>query len=408
MSSIANGIIKIKDTPDYILWKLPPGMLDPNVPVTKGQEKNHPRIAYPKEAVGACWADVLQYVLHGSSPSSDITHNKIDKALHTFRNELGRTAHRWPKLSAVLSHCLEGLSDPARGKTSLFNFIQSVNDPVNTIKAVLKPSMDHCIHNGHFVCSADELVEEAFQLLISFSEQNKTQSFSEFLNQRTFLEMVASYKRFLEVIEIPPKDDLILETAQLAMKESSILREAIVLNVIAQKGIAKLYGLTPSRWTPLMGIDSLMEEVRQHRVIGFGAFLGIAYYEGAPKPVATIEGHKIYGWPPAARKALDLARAHFIAVVGVRLETDPKKRAEGKAGHVIYVDPNDRSDPDKPDTQRFYIVSYETFKKHVENEFNLCVREEEIAVFEKQILTRNPELKSVYYGLLPNPPYHSA
>ncbi len=239
---------------------------------------------------------------------------------------------------------------------------------------------------------------------------------------------MAAYNKFVK--EIPSEVfDLIplrvfeaykVSVTDEGIKHPSDKRLSFIGNTLAASAVRKLYQFPASSWDPSKNVSHLLEEVRIHGVISFHGKHGRGYYSEKPHQVLEINGHKIFGWGPQARKSKsELPNAdHVIAVVGVIQEHRKEKIEQGRTGYVIYVDPNDKSDPKDPEQQKFYMVSYETFKEHLVNNFGInfpnvrAIMMESIAPSSRPTTGQIEQAMSfiqyfsfLAYGQIPNPPY---
>jgi hypothetical protein len=163
--------------------------------------------------------------------------------------------------------------------------------------------------------------------------------------------------------------------------------------------MAKAYGLVRSTWDPSKSIDVLFKEVKEHGVIGFGGTFGRDYYLKDSHVVRQSNGRDIYGWSQGERKeeSLCFASVHYIGVVGVTKPTT----ATGQAC-VIYVDPEDGTDPQNSAQQKFYMISYASFMKNLFDEYGIGYNPKSFPVMHETFLQRGV---SHSFGLLPNPSY---
>jgi len=383
-------ILKIIDTPNKILWQLPQGIPDSSAPLIDGHE--HFRHFNPRSQGRSCWIDVFQHMLSGAYPVRNLTMKKTEEALDVFRARLTDNETEIRIAKKLLHDSSVNLDDPSSAKKQ-------------AKKAI----------------SSKSLTEEQNKVLEEFIKKSETGSFQKYIQIKTEIDGVAAYSRFFKQLNVRPLDVIpqaMLDYCCEASSSQHIKNEDIeklplsiqyrIANIVGKRALAQIYGSASSSWNPSKTIDLLLKEVREHGMIGFGGLFGKNLYTEMPHPVMEISGRKIFGWSAGTRDS-GYSVGHFIGVVGVIKETNLDKIKQGKTGYVIYVDPVDGSNPQDPLQQKFYLISYETFSKYVNNEFGMRIDLESLSMpyekYEALILKDCPKLPSLTYGRLPNPPY---
>ncbi len=381
----SHTITKIIDTSHKILWKLPQGR-----PVYSAQDSDedrqslHLRHAYPKQVGPTCQIRVMQYVLHGAYPVAPPPQEKsIDK------------------LSLALDSA--GLETIAAKELLTHPILQPKASSGSSKKA------------AELVLKTEKFLSEGHRkVLQNFIEESGSIDFRSYAESLLVRREVEHNTKFFKEIGIQPLDAIPESILKSKFKMQSISNEGVkklslenqksIGNILTRFALAKIYVFPASSWNISKDIDVLFEEVRNHGVIGFGGFFSRHQYIEKPHQVMEIAGNKIFGWSPGARK---YSYGHSIAVVGVIKENRKEQLQKGNAGYVIYVDPNDGSNPKEPEEQQLYVISYKRFKEAVSDEFGTVVNklDRPYSLYEALVLKDCPSITSLVYGRLPNPPY---
>lgn len=125
----------------------------------------------------------------------------------------------------------------------------------------------------------------------------------------------------------------------------------LLLYQLAYNLVAKRSGLQLSYWEPTGRFTFLVEELEIRGPLVVGGFFGRAYYATKPKKLdRTVMGRPLYGWLKTDPK-ISLIVGHVIVVVGAEKVNDRE--------YVYYVDSEDASDPDHPEKQVLFCMSYQ-------------------------------------------------
>lgn len=173
----------------------------------------------------------------------------------------------------------------------------------------------------------------------------------------------------------------------------SLFQQIALIDSFANIAQAEAYGLKRSEWKPSKEIKEFIKELKQKGPIAINGKFGNSYYSEEPFLMKNqIGGRNIYAWKPGSSKK-EILIGHSILVVGAKIEKEK--------GYVLFIDPNDESDPSKTIikdkdciTQRIYMISYE----------NLCKNAVEVNFypdFQKEVLKLNAESAYGFYGTLP-------
>ncbi len=384
----SHTITKIIDTSHKILWKLPQGR-----PVYSAQDSEvdrqslHLRHAYPKQVGPTCWLQVMQYILHGAYP---VTPGPHEKSINELRLALDSSRLETYAAEELLSH-------------PLLQLAASSSSSKKTAEHLLK--------------SDKSLSEGQRKVLQNFIVESDSMDFRSYAASHSDRRSVEHYTKFFQEVGIQPLDAIpkpILELlcgvssiSNKSVKKLPLQKQDLVGSILGELALTRIYGFPASSWNISKGIDVLFEEVRNHGAVGVGGMFSRKQYTEKPHQVMEIAGNKIFGWSPEARKPY--FTGHYIAVVGVIKENRKEQLQKGNVGYVIYVDPNDGSNPKEPEQQQYCVISYKKFKGSVCNEFGMLVDEEQLGMpysrYEALVVKDCPSITSLVYGRLPNPPY---
>ncbi len=115
---------------------------------------------------------------------------------------------------------------------------------------------------------------------------------------------------------------------------------------------ATRYGLQTSSWHPHQPIEKLIDELKRCGPLVVAGCFGTSHYLYPPRKLGKqVEGREVYGWMKNDLKKPAAISGHMVLLVGAEKE---KTR-----GYVYYIDVNDDSDPQHPEKQRIYMMSYE-------------------------------------------------
>lgn len=121
---------------------------------------------------------------------------------------------------------------------------------------------------------------------------------------------------------------------------------------------AKAYGLQKSFWSPLKGIESLIDELKKKGPLFIGGLLGKPFYIDEPFKMSQKLGERdIYAWRPGAKRHPVMIVGHSVLLVGA-------KKIQDKA-FVYFIDSRDASDPKDKSTQKIYMISFNNLTSNI-------------------------------------------
>jgi hypothetical protein len=172
------------------------------------------------------------------------------------------------------------------------------------------------------------------------------------------------YKRCLKLLEINTKflKNFNTNLSDLFKHEKwhkmGVEEQAVTLDACIRDLCADLYNLNRSSWTPKLGIDKLIEELKNHGPMMVGGHFGTFTYSEPPYEMTTKAGDRsLYAWKPGNVRLESEDAAHSIVLVGA-------KKVKDKS-YVYFVDPNDPSDPKDRTKQKIYIISFANLASNI-------------------------------------------
>lgn len=155
-----------------------------------------------------------------------------------------------------------------------------------------------------------------------------------------------------------------ITAAELLAKPASFQKP--VLAGFVQELMAEKYGLIKSAWDPSKGIEGLIDSLKKEGPLAIKGFFGMVYYTANAFEQSVDGKAQVFGWKKGTRRPSNdqnYAMGHICLVVGARKEVDKS--------YVFFIDPKDRSDPSNPNSQKIYVMSYETFLNNLSNQHTL-------------------------------------
>jgi hypothetical protein len=155
---------------------------------------------------------------------------------------------------------------------------------------------------------------------------------------------------------------------QLNTKERSKM-----LNIFLYNKSIEYYNLKGSTWIPRDPIQVLTQEIDAHGPLMVAGLFGKEFYADPPFALTEkVASKTIYGWSPQAAR-IPQPRVHVVVLVGARKNPDL----------VYFVDPRDGSDPQNPDSQIVYAMSYRRVQESICNHLMLQMKSKDKPHFSK-------------------------
>lgn len=137
-------------------------------------------------------------------------------------------------------------------------------------------------------------------------------------------------------------------------------RIMVIKSLVLLNGALSL-GLQQSKWDPRQSFNEFLSHMSKEGPFVVEGFFGSQFYNSPPVGTReAVENRRIFGWPKGSRLShqdYKGSSAHVILLVGA--QKLPSKNV------VYFIDPNDISDPEHPEKQKIYAMTYETLtNKH--------------------------------------------
>lgn len=204
-----------------------------------------------------------------------------------------------------------------------------------------------------------------FPLVEAFIKQNEYKNLYDFfkyvgcsnnipINEHFFSQIkIDPAKLFDEYKRLDPNGFIFTDIDGKNWNELDPTTKAMMFENFANIALARLYALKVSTWHPTQNITALIEELQAHGPLTMLGSFGIpAYLEPPIKLNFKIEDREVYGWKKSVDKVGIEVTGHAILVVGAE-KTDTKEL-------VYYIDPIDESDPEYPEKQRIFAMTYKS------------------------------------------------
>lgn len=201
--------------------------------------------------------------------------------------------------------------------------------------------------------------ETAIEALTDFVKQKEYDNFIDYTKSLILKKEIAINKWFLKQFKID--SDKILATVKADGKGktgksqtslSTLMDQDRVLERFAVNTQFEQYKLKKSSWHPSLPISSLMQQLREKGPHVVSGLIGQPYYIDKPHKVEEIQGKPIFGWKPGS-KTQSCSETHCVTIIGAR--------KKGNNERVYFIDPWDGSNPQKPEQQKIYTMSYKNF-----------------------------------------------
>ena len=116
-----------------------------------------------------------------------------------------------------------------------------------------------------------------------------------------------------------------------------------------------------SSWKPELGVEGLIQTLKEEGPLGINGLFGRVSYIDAPfETTQKVQGRAIFAWRPQASRNPVTFKANSVLLVGAK--------QEASKAYVYFIDPEDPSDPQaQTPTQRIYMISYQNFQNSLCN-----------------------------------------
>lgn len=350
-----------------ILYSLPQGKPDTRFPLRRGEPEDRPRVKQSPQKGPTCTYYALAMLRRRFGPQScDFPdERRIEASCSAFRKEV--TALDLPRVQRDFK-IMEEQMDNLRLKPDLEEL------QISSSLLLEKLSM------GHF--------DRIANVVRSFISQTECKNLYQFYTHLVLEPLKMVHLKFFDSMGVDPEQiylaDIRLQlatklTEDLENKPPDLLREAIddhvalhypswhdylkarpsVLNAYAMKVMADANGFKISSWTPYQRIDGLIRSLAEEKLLIVGGKLAKKHFPASPVVKQIIEGRFIYGWeneyavrPSKFLSTKKTSTSHCVVIIGASLE----------GGGLVYLaNPNDGSDPQNPEQQKIYCLSYASF-----------------------------------------------
>lgn len=388
-TSSLSRIIPLIDTATTFGYAMPQGKPDvKNHPLTPENEHSRPLIEQKPQKGSTCFYSALNILRPriGPNPSPQYQDARaVEKLYSNFRNEVANAKITDVPHFFTLFRSMTSALDNDLSLVSCLNNKDLIDIGLKFTGCEAKNDRQRIFH-----LKATELFEQ-------FCKQTQHNNLFTFISCATKGKIVKASNAFLTALIKDPKttyeknkmddfrDALVLRPHQDINPEDPEIKQIIMKSFepfevakekiehifsMANKEAAKALGFRFAPWTPAQSVVDLQKCLKTYGPLLIKGKFGQSNYSVDPKPKTTIGGIPVFGWAPQDRitaskeiEGVGIAN-HVVVIIGA---------ATGglKGGFVYYVDPIDGSrpaQPDRPNTQKIYIISYENLITHINSD----------------------------------------
>ena len=299
----------------------PLGKPDPKLPKPRFGPDNRPRVIQTKMQGSTCWYSVFNRIRE---------RYKAPNIPQTFTaRKIERMASKWKKSINGIDHTM----------------LTVINNPA--VKKAFSTFTKEIARERGALIYLETVHPKLLATIPSFLTQTEhTNLYDHLCAQELNKRMEISLTFFSELGNLMGKELTSFMATYQKMSHGALecsLRATCAMN----------YMLEISSWHPRQPITDLIKELKENGPLAVSGYYGALQYNGPPKKLARkIHGRELYCWSKEDRQSGADILAHTILLVGAEV-------IKGK-GFAYYIDPNDESDPDHPEKERIFAVSYDT------------------------------------------------
>jgi hypothetical protein len=335
-------------TDNSILYEIPAGKPNPNQKCLLGEDTRD-RVIQAAYKGNTCWYYTLNFIRLriGKNPCQELSKEReIEKVCSLRRKAITEHENSLPAIADQLQTNLgwETLSNIDLEKAKLFIENRETFQPIFETPETLEgcPSL--------------------FPFIEEFLKEGKCNNMHEFLLRKKFKTWNDINIKFLSGFNLSYKK-LFSEMnreygSEETWEELDIIEKAAILDFFARDVSAKEYSLKKISWTPLKGIESLIDELKKKGPLFIGGAFGKTAYVDEPfKMNKKLVGRDIYAWKPGAERHPIAFLGHSVLLIGA-------KKIEDSA-FVYFIDPIDQSDPNDKSSQKIYMISFTNLTSNI-------------------------------------------
>jgi len=339
--------------PNNILQQPPPDPLpDLCLKIPLGGKPNHrikphpaserPRIVQSPQKGDNAWYYTLKLIRKQYGKKSDDPNRKFEKLLSTYRKARTRGLEDLNNDLQIVKCVLKKFKVQVINSEVAARILQTKKNglsekQVQRCKELLKD----------FITAK----ENDLKVYIEETYLNKCVYYAEefFKNSIDNIKLQDYYSEFIDINNPKEKWENLSHLDKAIQSHSSVLRLC-----------KALFSLEESDWDPTKPIDNLLSLLDAQGVLMVCGFFGQTYYIDKPSiRNVKIENRNIYFWKPDAKRN-EILNPHYINIVGI----------DKKNNLIYYIDPLDGSDPENPEQQKIYEITYENFKSYITDIYN--------------------------------------
>ncbi len=206
-----------------------------------------------------------------------------------------------------------------------------------------------------------------YPFILEFVCQNKHSNLYEFLLHYSYEKRNQINENFLKQFGLEPEklyDSQIKATSEehrnVSWTDCNIIHKAAFLNSFVRNASAFAYGLHKSPWSPHLGAENLIDELKKNGPLFVMGYFGKEYYKDKNDLFVMKQkysGRDIYAWKPGAKRVESNYLGHAVLLVGA-------KKVDDKA-FVFFIDSQDTSNPKDKSQQKIFLISFSNLTENI-------------------------------------------
>lgn len=331
-----------------IFIEMPLGM--PDLSSTK-IDNEQPRIKYPAQSAYDCWFRGIEMIC--------FNYGKVAEQDQNARNQL----EQFRKIQNVAFQGLENIRNSIKQLTEPVEVYLQIAENQTKSGKNLPPEWAGQVETWK------EYAEKKKQNGPQYSADNFAwEKFIEFNPAQLFLRnsQVSIDDEYAQYVKIRPILKVLKQDSLSCLSKRD---QYNMLHRIAEHSIHKKIGLTQSPWNPTCSFQQFIQQIAQQGSLLFSGSFCRAFYVDEPFQLKdAFFKRQVWAWSPDAktRQHTQIGADHVIIVVGAWA----KKEKTGTKELVYYKDVSDETDPEHPEKERLYVMSYDRLKKNAANLWN--------------------------------------
>jgi len=339
---------------DLVFLDYPLGKPDPKLPYSFDEKDKRTRVAQKGQKELSCWYYGIRRICQhiGKNPPEELKEaRRVEVIFSSARKLLSLNDNT----KEITDHHIHALKEMRFYKKEVGLKRDVIAANLGRVK-----QLSNQIKERHQNLCDPKCFDAQIPLLEEFCAQSRFDDFEPFAEDTNVLRIKKIIKITCQILG----DDVEMSSKALFEKEWTKKKWSDLDNIEKSKFyystllllFVRKHNLKESEWHPSQSIDKLGEVLKKHGRLAIRGFFGQSYYVDAPFQAETIQGKAIWGWRSNAERK-SIVDGHIVIIVGVNLQS----------GRIYFVDPIDESDPNLPESQKVYTMSYRRLCESISN-----------------------------------------